>query len=137
MASWLEVRLMLEGQPAGVQMALTRGSIAHPREEGAVRSLGWPRGQIADWRFPPTPTCRGLHVHEHPDRWVAHVDRFHPDCDPLGHLLHDAPQLLVGGAALVGAVAGVCADRRRGRGLTVGTTAGIVLGLMMISARSS
>lgn len=64
----MALKHVLEGLPAGTELPLSRESIAHPHAEGTVRSLGWPRGQVADWRFPPTRTCRGLHVHEYPDR---------------------------------------------------------------------
>ncbi|WP_170136164.1 hypothetical protein [Nannocystis exedens] len=128
---------MLEREPAGAWIRLARASIVHPHMEGAVRSLGWPRGQIADWRFPPTPGCRGLHVHEYADRWEAHVDRVHPACDPLGHLQHDAPQILIGGGALVGGLLGLLLVRRQGRGLAMGTTAGALVRLALVSARSS
>lgn len=136
MGQWMEVRHVLEGLPAGTCIPLSRGSIAHPYMERAVHSLGWPRGQVADWRFPPTRTCRGLHVHEYPERWVAHLDRVHPDCDPLGHLQHDAPQLLVGGTVLAGGLLGLLLVRRQGRGFAMGSTAGLLIGLVLVGARS-
>lgn len=136
MGGWMDVRLMLEREPAGAWIRLARASIVHPSMEGAVRSRGWPRGQVADWRFPPTPVCRGLHVHEYADRWEAHLDRVHPDCDPLGHLQHDAPQILVGGGALVGGLLGLLLAGRRGRGLAAGTTAGALVGITLVSVRS-
>ncbi len=30
-----------------------------------------------------------------PDRWEAHLDQVHPECDLLGHLRRDAPAALV------------------------------------------
>lgn len=135
MRSWMDVRIELEAALAGTEVTLARESMAHPRDAGAVRRIGWPRGQVADWRFPPTPTCRGLHVHEFGDRWVAHLDRVHPDCDLLGHLQHDAPQVLVGGTLLAGGLLGVLVDRP-GRGFTVGTLAGALFGWALVAARA-
>lgn len=134
---WADVRDALETMPRGEVVVVPRGGIAHPRAEGAARSLGWPRGQIADWRFPPTVLCRGLHVHEYADRWVAHLDRVHPRCDPIEHLRHDAPAVLVSGAALVGGLVGVLVGRGR-RGLATGFVTGAALGLALVqSARVS
>lgn len=77
-----------------------------PRVCGAELSVGWPTGQRSDLRFPPDAACRGLHVHRFADRWEAHLDRVHPDCDLLEHLRQDAPQALVVVGTGIGAALG-------------------------------
>ena len=61
----------------------------HPEHSGAIRSIGLPKGQAADYRFPPDAMGRGLHVQEYRDHWKVHLDTRHPDVDPLGHIVSD------------------------------------------------
>lgn len=46
-----------------------------------------------------------LHIREHDDKYLVHMDRVDPRKSPLGHILLDAPEVLVGlvGAAIGGA----------------------------------
>jgi len=37
-----------------------------------------------------------LHIREYDDRFLVHTDKVDPRRDPLGHLIHDAPEVLVG-----------------------------------------
>ncbi len=37
-----------------------------------------------------------LHIREYDDKFLVHQDKIDPRKDPLGHLLHDAPEVLVG-----------------------------------------
>lgn len=100
--------------------------IVHPGVVGAVRSHGWPRGQLADWRFPPDSDCRGLHVHEFELVYRAHVDEVHPECSLVEHIRRDvAPLWLVTGTT-AGAIVGALANRP-------GTGAALGLTLAMIS----
>ena len=104
MRTWAEVEAELAAAPPGAQASYGRDEIGHPGAAGAVAGVGLPRGQLADWRFPPTASCRGLHVHEFAERWVAHLDQVHPACDPVGHLFQDAPIVLlaIGAGAMLG-----------------------------------
>ena len=44
-----------------------------------------------------------LHIREYDDNFLVHTDRIDPRQDPLGHLLYDAPEVLVGlGCAFLG-----------------------------------
>jgi len=122
---WLVVLHHLRREPAGESLAFDKDSIGHPREAGGRISVGWPVGQVADYRFPPDSACRGLHVHEHADRWVAHLDRVHPDCDAGEHLRRDAPGALLSGGAVLGAVLGAAMTKKGG-----GALAGAGLGLL-------
>ncbi|ABK78130.1 hypothetical protein CENSYa_1508 [Cenarchaeum symbiosum A] len=62
--------------------------------------LGYPMGSTRQYRF------GRLHVHEYEDRYVAHMDNANPRYDPLGHLVKDAPEVLIGlgGAAFGGKI---------------------------------
>jgi hypothetical protein len=125
-ALWAVVRSQLELLPAGTVCRYRKTIIGHPRDAGAVLSLGWPVGQVADYRFAPESDCRGMHVQDVGDYWAAHLDRVHPDCSLLEHARQDAPQsLFVGGALLGGLVAAAISNRREA------TLAGAGMGLLL------
>ena len=50
----------------------------------------------ARYRAPPA-----LHAYELDDHWKVHRNRYDPEEDPLGHLLFDAPEIAIAGAAAV------------------------------------
>ncbi len=37
-----------------------------------------------------------LHIREYPDKFLVHTDRVDPRQDPVGHLIRDAPEILIG-----------------------------------------
>ncbi len=37
-----------------------------------------------------------LHIREYDNKYLVHMDKVDPRKDPLGHLIHDAPEILVG-----------------------------------------
>ena len=49
-----------------------------------------------------------IHIREYADKLTVHADKVDPRTDPLGHLIHDAQEVLIGlaGAALGGAAIG-------------------------------
>ena len=49
-----------------------------------------------------------LHIREYEDKLTVHTDKVDPRTDPMGHLIHDAQEVLVGlaGAAVSGAAIG-------------------------------
>lgn len=60
-----------------------------------------------------------LHIRDYGSHYTAHMDRVDPRKDPLGHLLADAPEYLVGAAAAayVGRkVGGAVYEKRRKEG---------------------
>jgi hypothetical protein len=61
---WRMVRAHLDAVRDGTILNYDRGALPHPRDAGAVLSLGWPKGQLADYRFAAERDCRGMHVHE-------------------------------------------------------------------------
>ncbi len=98
--TWEDVHGELARRPPRTVVTLAREALPDPRALGARASIGLLRGQRADLRFAPDASCRGLHVQAFADRWEAHLDQVHPECDLLGHLRRDAPAALV--AVVVG-----------------------------------
>lgn len=66
-------------------------------EEAEQTTLGQKNGAIRQYRY------GNLHIREYEDKYLVHIDKVDPRKDPLGHLLFDAPEFLVGiGSALWG-----------------------------------
>ncbi len=63
--------------------------------------LGQKNGAYKQYRY------GNLHIREYDDKFLVHTDKVDPRENPLGHLIHDAPEVLVGltCAALGGAKA--------------------------------
>ena len=95
-ADWAWVYRVLHPRRRGILLRVGRDALPDPRSAGAVRSIGWARGQLADFRFPPDEGCEGLHVQVFADRYEAHIDRVHPACDFWAHLGADLLPVLVG-----------------------------------------
>lgn len=127
---WTEVRATLEQLPPRAEVIVPLGAMPHPSVAGARRSVGLARGQRADWRFAPARDCTGLHVHEFATSFVAHLDAVHPACSVLGHLQADAPQVLVGFSAGLGALGGLVAGKS-----LVGAAAGALVGVILAARR--
>jgi len=77
-------------------------TVPEPLPSGLFRkSIGEPKGQIADWRASLEGSDRGVHVLEYRDRYEIHVDRYDPYKNPLKHVIYDSPKtgmaLLIGG----------------------------------------
>lgn len=52
--------------------------------------LGQSNGAYKQYRY------GNLHIREYPDKFLVHTDRIDPREDPLGHLISDAPEVLIG-----------------------------------------
>ncbi len=65
--------------------------------------LGFPRGSIRQYRY------GNLHIREYDNEYRTHVDAVDPRKDRVGHLVRDAPSILVGIGC--GLAAGVILDR--------------------------
>ncbi len=81
---------------------MIRDEIEVPKElrefmiEGAEETfLGQKNGAIKQYRY------GNLHIREYDDKFLVHTDRIDPRKDPLGHLVLDAPEVLVGIACAV------------------------------------
>ena len=59
--------------------------------EGAEETvLGQKNGAYKQYRY------GNLHIREYDDKFLVHTDRIDPREDPLGHLVRDAPEILIG-----------------------------------------
>ena len=58
-------------------------------------SLGQKNGAQRQYRY------GNLHIREYDDKFLVHNDRIDPRIDPVGHLVHDAPEVLIGLACAV------------------------------------
>ena len=57
--------------------------------------LGQRNGALKQYRY------GNLHIREYEDKFLVHADRVDPRRDPVGHLIRDAPEVLVGLACAV------------------------------------
>lgn len=64
--------------------------------------LGEPRGELRQYRGP-----HGSHVLEYKRNWVFHRDKVDPRFDPVGHLIIDAPHVILLGSLFALALLGV------------------------------
>ena len=58
--------------------------------------LGEPKGALRQYRG-----VHGSHVLEYEKKWVIHRDKIDPRLDAIGHLVNDAPHVLVFGTLAV------------------------------------
>jgi len=59
--------------------------------EGAEETfLGQKNGAYKQYRY------GNLHIREYDDKFLVHTDRIDPRKDPIGHLVYDAPEVLIG-----------------------------------------
>ena len=59
-------------------------------EKAEETVLGQSNGAYKQYRY------GNLHIREYPDKFLVHTDRIDPREDPLGHLVSDAPEVLIG-----------------------------------------
>ncbi len=71
-------------------------------ENAQETTLGQKNGAKKQFRY------GNLHIREYDDKYLVHMDKVDPRKDPLGHLIFDAQEVLVGlaGAAVGGSVIG-------------------------------
>ena len=76
---------------------MSRDDIEVPKElrefmlEGAEETtLGQKNGAKRQFRY------GNLHIREYDDKFLVHTDKIDPRKDPLGHLVCDAPEILIG-----------------------------------------
>jgi len=73
-----------------------------PKELGSIllekaeeTSLGQKNGAKKQYRY------GNLHIREYDNKLLVHIDKVDPRIDPLGHLVYDAPEILIGLASAV------------------------------------
>ncbi len=59
-------------------------------EEAEETFLGQKNGAYKQYRY------GNLHIREYDDKFLVHTDKVDPRKDPIGHLIHDAPEILIG-----------------------------------------
>ncbi|MGH9921890.1 MAG: hypothetical protein ACRD38_03980 [Nitrososphaerales archaeon] len=59
-------------------------------DEAQETRLGERRGAKKQYRY------GNLHIREYDDKYVVHIDKVDPRKDPLGHLMKDTPETLLG-----------------------------------------
>jgi hypothetical protein len=59
-------------------------------DEAEETMLGQKNGAKKQYRY------GNLHIREYDDRYLVHMDKVDPRQDPIGHLIHDAPEILIG-----------------------------------------
>jgi hypothetical protein len=64
-------------------------------EKAKETSLGHKNGATKQYRY------GNLHIREYDDKFLVHMDKVDPLKNPLGHLLVDAPEVLIGLASAV------------------------------------
>ena len=74
-----------------------------------------------------------LHIREYDDKFVVHSDRADPRKDALGHLIYDAPEILVGLACPV-LGAPKAAKKAQGNKITAGILSSAVAGYLGYAA---
>jgi len=57
--------------------------------------LGKKNGAYKQYRY------GNLHIREYNDKFLVHTDKIDPRKDPIGHLIHDAPEVLIGLACAI------------------------------------
>ena len=64
--------------------------------EGAKETfLGQRNGADKQYRY------GNLHIREYTDKFLVHTDKIDPRKDPIGHLVYDAPEVLIGLACAI------------------------------------
>ena len=81
---------------------MPKGEIEVPKElrefmiDGAEETfLGQKNGAIKQYRY------GNLHIREYDDKFLVHTDKIDPRENPVGHLVQDAPEILVGLACAI------------------------------------
>ena len=59
-------------------------------EEAEETNLGQKNGAQKQYRY------GNLHIREYDDKFLVHTDKIDPRVNPIGHLVHDAPEVLIG-----------------------------------------
>ena len=59
-------------------------------EQAQETKLGHKNGSNRQFRY------GNLHIREYDDKYLVHMDRINPHDDPLGHLVYDAQEILIG-----------------------------------------
>ena len=118
------------------------GSIIVPKSvrptiDYEVTHLGNKKGARQQFRH------KNLHIRDYGDYYTVHIDNIDPRKDPLGHLIIDAPEFLVGimSAVSIGKLIGPAVDKskrleadKRENQLSSGVAAGCIIGSAAVTS---
>ncbi len=91
-------------------------------EKAEETFLGQKNGANKQYRY------GNLHIREYDDKFLVHSDKVDPRENPLGHLIHDAPEVLVGLAfAALGGAKAISALKQK-KSPVAGIVGSLVLG---------
>jgi len=91
-------------------------------EKAEETFLGQKNGANKQYRY------GNLHIREYDDKFLVHTDKVDPRENPFGHLIHDAPEILVGFAcAVLGGAKAISAVKQKKSPVT-GIIGSLVLG---------
>ena len=110
---------------------MSKDEIEVPKElrqfmlDGAEETnLGQKNGAKKQYRY------GNLHIREYDDKYMVHTDRVDPRQDPLGHLIYDAPEFLVGlGCAIFGGNKVASIIKKNSSSEKLATIAGLITAL--------
>lgn len=89
-------------------------------------NLGQKNGAKKQYRY------GNLHVREYDDKFLVHTDKVDPRKDPLGHLIADAPEVIIGLAcAAFGGKSITSKVLKNSNSKTISATAGIISSLVL------
>jgi len=91
-------------------------------EEAEETFLGKKNGAYKQYRY------GNLHIREYDDKFLIHTDKVDPRENPLGHLIHDAPEVLVGLACAALGGAKVRSALKQKKSPVAGIVGSLVLG---------
>ena len=74
----------------GVEIEVSKELREFMLEEAEETILGEKNGAQKQYRY------GNLHIREYDDKFLVHTDKIDPRVNPLGHLVHDAPEVLIG-----------------------------------------
>ncbi len=91
-------------------------------EKAEETLLGQKNGAHKQFRY------GNLHIREYDDKFLVHTDKVDPRENPLGHLIHDAPEVLVGLACAVLGGVKVSSALKQKKSPVAGIISSLVLG---------
>ncbi len=91
-------------------------------EEAQETILGDKRGAKKQYRY------GNLHIREYDDKYTIHIDKVDPRKDPLGHLIHDAPEIIFGIATALGIGLKIYSSKRSSSNLLYSILSSIISG---------
>ena len=91
-------------------------------EEAEETFLGQKNGASKQYRY------GNLHIREYDDKFLLHTDIVDPRENPLGHLIHDAPEVLVGLACAALGAAKASSALKQKKSPVAGIVSSLVLG---------